>query len=905
MKYNFITQLKAKSQAKKLKKDIINAGKNKDYIRIYHLITSSENSSLYLNNISFALLCVPAVVRALNEANEHFIQENESEKAYTCFSYSLKTRNRQRENIDLEIERNINTWQLEKLKHLSIKGYEAYKHTRYLAIQALVCRALESPRDNKLFASITQTVNNYIITGKLKGFYLFYLKDKLYSNSNYSESLFLMLRKGIRDPLINRLIIAYLYQSQQKEKSASYIELYLSVLVESTKYDHDLLSVRNFFSTIPSLPKGDEKSLLVALQAAENNEELPIIERHFFNLKKASSRYYFIRLVSGEHKESLIEYFSKNACCWKTPTFVAKLFKQLFDGKCYNLVIDIFNSLPSEHCANPQIFTFYIGSLRCTDQVQLAQELLKSAPIQVSELTILTQQYYLYKKEKNFSKALQIAEKVYELQPEKNKQRWAFAIVELMGADGDFESARSYIAKHPQYAAALQPLIHFQEGTLCEIENELKTRIMAGEHNDELHYYLSYLYCERKNYPKAVEQITEAIALKVSRRNALHYLLLKSIVEKDYSTCLSFIQTYKLDSDVLFAKYYAHFLIQSGALQQANEYLNKQKAIFNATIKGRNERKLLLANSAKLAGDNKKAFELFSSIFPEEQRCFTSTDKESQSFAVMHLKSTAPIIRDDTQPLISVIMTNFGWSEYTPVAIQSILDQTHSNFEFIIIDDHSEKNAYRKLAKFIRGKKDKRIKLIRLKKNLGTYRAKNQGLSIAKGEYITFQDSDDWSHPERFKVQLTNLNKKTEVVATVCSYIRINYFGLIKFQNSTLYRKGFISLFIRKIVLERIGYFDSVRTSADSEYYSRIETYFSPGSVFYHETSMYLASYNEKSLTTYGLLSIDPIVGLTNPRKKYRKYYSNWHKKCLSGDDLFLPKQQNKRKFNAPNQMIS
>ncbi|WP_330927294.1 glycosyltransferase [Candidatus Sororendozoicomonas aggregata] len=905
MKSNFIAELNIKRKAKALKKAIVNEGAKKNYTSVHSLMTRSENNHLPMNESVFSVLCSPAVVRTLNEANNYFFRNNEKDKAYDCFIYSLRIRNRQKENIDKEIARNITQWQPDKIQLLAKKGYEAYKHTRYLAIQALICRIQPIDKSANLSERSIQIINNYLLTGKLKGFYLFYLSEKVYHSDECRDAIFTMLRKGLKDPLLRKLIIEFLFrhQYQHKEVSSHYVSLYLSTLVESLDYIDKKLSVTELFSTIPLLPEGDEKTLLMALKASESGTDLADIEKLFKKIKKASCRYYFIRLVSGVGKEELAQHFAKNACLWKTPTFVAKLFKYLFDGKCYNLIITLFAQLSDEHREHYKIFTFYIGALRNADQVKLAKDLLKAAPEQMPEMAVLSQEYYLYKKEKDFNGALHRARKVYELQPEKNKQRWACAIVELMGAEGDFEAARDYVARHPQHAPALLPLIHFQEGTLGTIEHELSARIAAGEKNDGLHYYLSYLYCERKAYQKAIEQIAEAIDIKVNRRNALHYILLKSVVEKDYHACLSLIRNNRLDTDVLFAKYYAHALAQTGQSVEANEYLSRRLEVFNATEKDACERKLLLANAAKLAGDHKKSFELFASIFPEEHRCFVTKDKVSHSFSVMNLKSTAPIIRDDSQPLVSVIMTNFGWSQYTSAAIQSILDQTHSHFELIIIDDCSEKNAYRKLAKFVRRKKDRRIKLIRLKQNSGTYRAKNYGLSITIGEYITFQDSDDWSHPQRIQLQLARLDNKPECVATLCSYTRVNRVSQINFQNNALCRKGFISLFIKRKVLESIGFFDSVRTSADSEYYSRIETFFSPEVIDYYESPLYIASYHERSLTSYGLFSIDPIIGLSSFRKKYRKAYLEWHKSCQSGSDLFLPKKQINRSFNAPYEM--
>ncbi|WP_429110982.1 glycosyltransferase [Aeromonas rivipollensis] len=903
VKNNFIINFKIKKSAKSLRKNIIIAGVNGNYPLVHSLINQSEKNNLYTNKIALSILCTPAVIRTLNEANNYFYQRQETDKAYECFINSLRLRGRQRELIDSEIIKYIDDWQPEKVQFLAEKGYEAYKHTHYLAIQALIRQ--DQPIDKIISASeqITKVIDNYLGTGKLKGFYLFYLKEKIHQDEFYKDSVYVMLRKGLKNPLIRKLVIAFLHRNGSKtnKPSVNYVALYLSTLVEHAEFSNESLSVTTLFNTMSLLPDGDEKTLLMALAAAEAGVELSKIEKIFFKLKKASSQYYFIQLVSGFRNGQLTQHFYKYACFWKTPTFIEKLFKQLFNEGHYGLIVELYSRLPNLYREQNQIFILHIGSLRNTEQIELAISLLESAPAHLPERIKLTQECFLYKKVKDFSSALQRAKKVYELQPDQNKGRWAASIVELMAAEGDFEAAHEFVDKHPEHAPTLLPLIHFKAGTLAHIERELLVRIEAGEQNDELHYYLSYLYCERKAYTEAIEQITEAIEINQCRRNVLHYLHLKSVVENDYPACLSLISKNQLDFDVIFATYYAHLLIKSGNFDKADEYLNQYAGRFVETEKGSIERKLLLANSARLAGNFERSFELFASVYSEEDRCFTSIDQISHSCAVMNLKSTAPIVRDDSQPLISVIMTNFGWSEYVAVAIQSILDQTHANFELLVIDDHSDKNAYRKLLNYIRKKKDRRIKLIQLRRNAGTYRAKNHGLSIANGDYITFQDSDDWSHPNRLREQLAELQRKN-VKAVISNCYRITNEGLAHFHRSNIARVAPITLFINKDVFLKLGYFDSVRTSADSEYISRIISYFGQQNIHHIDTPLYIASYHERSLTSYGPLSLDPILGVNGARKEYHLQYKKWHNKNR-GLDLYINFPLEQRRFEAPLQL--
>lgn len=98
--------------------------------------------------------------------------------------------------------------------------------------------------------------------------------------------------------------------------------------------------------------------------------------------------------------------------------------------------------------------------------------------------------------------------------------------------------------------------------------------------------------------------------------------------------------------------------------------------------------------------------------------------------------------------------------EYLKEAVGSILNQTHTNFEYYIVDDCSKDDLY-KDAVF----SDKRIKIIRLKENSGPAVARNTAISLAKGKYIAIMDSDDISMPDRFKEQIAFLEENPDTVA--------------------------------------------------------------------------------------------------------------------------------------------
>lgn len=103
---------------------------------------------------------------------------------------------------------------------------------------------------------------------------------------------------------------------------------------------------------------------------------------------------------------------------------------------------------------------------------------------------------------------------------------------------------------------------------------------------------------------------------------------------------------------------------------------------------------------------------------------------------------------------------------YIKDAIDSVLNQTFSDFEFIIIDDASTDKS----VEIIQSYSDSRIQLIVKPKNSGYTNSLNYGFTIAKGEYIARMDSDDFSLPARFEKQVEFLEANPDVVACGTNY---------------------------------------------------------------------------------------------------------------------------------------
>ena len=112
-------------------------------------------------------------------------------------------------------------------------------------------------------------------------------------------------------------------------------------------------------------------------------------------------------------------------------------------------------------------------------------------------------------------------------------------------------------------------------------------------------------------------------------------------------------------------------------------------------------------------------------------------------------------------PQVSVIMSVYNGEMYIAEAIDSILAQTLTDFELLIVDDGSQDNS----AQIIRSyqERDCRIRFFQLKQNMGIADARNRVIAQAKGDYITIMDCDDISLPERLEEQVAFLQANLEI----------------------------------------------------------------------------------------------------------------------------------------------
>lgn len=122
---------------------------------------------------------------------------------------------------------------------------------------------------------------------------------------------------------------------------------------------------------------------------------------------------------------------------------------------------------------------------------------------------------------------------------------------------------------------------------------------------------------------------------------------------------------------------------------------------------------------------------------------------------------------EKNMPLVSVVVPVYNAKCFVAQAIESVLSQTYSNIELILVDDCSNDGSRQVLEEY--AKKDERVRLIINEKNKGTAETRNAGIQAAKGQYIALLDGDDTWHKEKIKKQAELLIAEKAEIA-YCSF---------------------------------------------------------------------------------------------------------------------------------------
>lgn len=185
-----------------------------------------------------------------------------------------------------------------------------------------------------------------------------------------------------------------------------------------------------------------------------------------------------------------------------------------------------------------------------------------------------------------------------------------------------------------------------------------------------------------------------------------------------------------------------------------------------------------------------------------------------------------------SSPVVSVLIAAHQAAETLPTALRALQSQTLPDWEAIVIDDASSDQTA--AVADAAARTDPRIRLLRLSENRGAYGARTAGLEVAQGAFTTLLDADDWCHPQRLERQVSALRDHPWQVGCMALQARVdNDLAVTRWTGTgAIAHENLSSLMLpTKLLRDRLGGWDQVRVSADSELLRRVRHLFGDGAV--------------------------------------------------------------------------
>ncbi|MFZ8169794.1 glycosyltransferase [Alteromonas macleodii] len=367
---------------------------------------------------------------------------------------------------------------------------------------------------------------------------------------------------------------------------------------------------------------------------------------------------------------------------------------------------------------------------------------------------------------------------------------------------------------------------------------------------------------------------------------------------EDFDTALdiaelvrSFSTKYHLDKT--FVLMYSFCLMKLGDFDKAKIHLSKY-------LVSAPEDADILLSMANLFNNPDERLACINKAYTQNGFLPIYAKSESSKLRFETLVSKAPKVKDER--LVSVIIPTFNAGERLSIAIQSLLNQSWQNIEIIVVDDCSTDDTSELVRQL--SASDERVKFIQQNENGGAYKARNAGLQIANGDFITTHDSDDWSHPQKIESQVAYLDLNPTVIGVSTHWVRAT--GELNFQhnwrlNPRLIHWSHSSFLFRKVVLKELGSWDNVIAGGDTEFIWRVQARFGYWAFrkIHKEVPLAFALDDDSSLTRNKSTHIRTMHN--GMRHVYRSSCQWWHK--TSSENLLLGSGV-ARKFPAPKSMV-
>ncbi|MES3709721.1 glycosyltransferase [Pseudomonas putida] len=266
--------------------------------------------------------------------------------------------------------------------------------------------------------------------------------------------------------------------------------------------------------------------------------------------------------------------------------------------------------------------------------------------------------------------------------------------------------------------------------------------------------------------------------------------------------------------------------------------------------------------------------------------------------------ASAAKVPPQAQPKISVIMPAFNAEAFIETALRSLLAQSWSNLEILVVDDCSSDATVERVSELAR--EDSRIVLLQQPVNRGAYAARNTALKHATGTFVVNHDSDDWSHPQRLELMATPLLQNPGLVGTLAEWVRADtelHFQCWRMENS-LIEPSVSTIMMRCDAVRELGGWDEVRVAADHELRQRLQRRHGDEALLYllPGVPLVIARHLPQSLTmASGTHLRSTFFGL---RQLYSALADTWHAMAEDAAHLRLPESAGERAFPAPAPML-
>lgn len=236
-------------------------------------------------------------------------------------------------------------------------------------------------------------------------------------------------------------------------------------------------------------------------------------------------------------------------------------------------------------------------------------------------------------------------------------------------------------------------------------------------------------------------------------------------------------------------------------------------------------------------------------------------------------------------PLVSVVLTTYQPQHNELMnSVRSIIGQTWRNLELIIVDDGSSDQYAPALDAALN--LDARITLHRAGTNSGTYSARNIGFALAKGRYVTGQDTDDWSHPQRIERQVAALESDPQATA-VQTFAQTMDADLVRTRiGYNPFIQCAVTFMLRTELARELGGYVEARKAADNEFRHRVERFTGRPTVMLKEPLIFVR------VRPTSLSRADFKAGWQHPaRRAFSSSYTHWHQTSVPAD-LKLPAEK-------------